>query len=80
VNLLTNLSALITASSQGEKGHAALLMILGAISAKVVDDAVLLISFIRAKIDKNGNVKDLDMLANVQKVIDALILAARATK
>lgn len=71
---------LITASSQGEKGHAALLMILGAISAKVVDDAVLLISFIRAKIDKSGNVKDADMLKSVQKVIDALVQAANGSK
>src|SRR6187399_3234776 len=34
---------LITASSQGEKGHAALLLILTAISSKVVSDATLLI-------------------------------------
>ena len=50
--------ALITASSQGQKGHAAMLLVLQAISANVVDDASMVISFIRAKLDEHGAVKD----------------------
>ena len=49
---------LITASSQGEKGHAALILVLTAISSKLIHDATLLISFVRAKLDANGNIKD----------------------
>jgi chromate reductase len=50
--------ALITASSQGERGHAPLLLVLTAISARLVEHASLLISFVRAKLDENGLIKD----------------------
>lgn len=65
--------SLVTASSQGEKGHAALLLILTALSAKVVDDGTLLISFVRSKLDTNGNVVDPATLAGLQKVMKALV-------
>src|SRR5690349_17616603 len=68
---------LITASSQGEKGHAALLLILTAISAKVMEDASLLISFVRAKLDKEGNVKDESVRDALQKALLALIEKAK---
>jgi len=63
---------LVTASSQGEKGHAALLLVLTAISAKVVDDATLLIPFVRAKLDRSGNVKDNSLLEQLARVAHAL--------
>jgi hypothetical protein len=50
--------ALITASSQSEKGHAALLLILTAISARIVEKSSFVISFIRAKLDEKGAFKD----------------------
>jgi chromate reductase len=50
--------ALITAATGGENAHAALLLILGALSANVLKDAILLISFIRSKIDRDGNITD----------------------
>jgi len=50
--------ALITASSVGTHAHAALLLTLGALSAKVTDEATLLIPFIRSKIDAEGNIID----------------------
>ena len=49
---------LITASTGGENAHAAMLLILGALSANVPEDATLLISFIRSKMDNSGNVVD----------------------
>lgn len=49
--------ALITASSQGEKGHESLQHTLTAISAKTHPDTTLLISFIRAKV-KDGILHD----------------------
>jgi chromate reductase, NAD(P)H dehydrogenase (quinone) len=50
--------SLITASGYGDKGHAAMLLVLQAISAKVLTEATLLIPFIRAKLDEQGKIKD----------------------
>ncbi|MGF7073166.1 NADPH-dependent FMN reductase [Mucilaginibacter sp. 3215] len=50
--------ALVTASSVGSHAHEALLLTLGALSAKVTEGATLLIPFIRSKIDANGNITD----------------------
>ena len=50
--------ALITASTGGENAHAALLLILHALNAKVAEDGALLISFIRSKMDAEGNITD----------------------
>jgi chromate reductase len=64
--------ALVTASSQGEKGHPALLNILTAISAKVPPGGDLLINFIRAKLE-NNNFKNPADLQNVKRVMNALV-------
>jgi chromate reductase, NAD(P)H dehydrogenase (quinone) len=64
---------LITASSQGEKGHAALLLILTAISSTVVSDATLLISFVRAKLDQEGRIKDPQISNDLNSLLNALI-------
>ncbi|WP_426588477.1 NADPH-dependent FMN reductase [Mucilaginibacter sp. R-33] len=63
--------ALITASSVGSHAHAALLLTLGALSAKVIDGATLLIPFIRSKMDADGNITDQEtekVLRDVVKV------------
>ena len=67
---------LITASSQGEKGHAALLLVLTAISATVIDGATLLIPFVRAKLDKTGHVKDNSLLEQLAQVVQNLAKAS----
>jgi chromate reductase len=54
--------ALITAASHGLKAHAAMLLVLQAISANVIADSSMIISFVRAKLDEHGNVKDLETL------------------
>lgn len=64
---------LITASSQGEKGHAAMLLILTAISSRIIQDATLLISFVRAKLDAEGNIKDAKTKNDLQTVLNSLI-------
>ncbi|HEX5168088.1 MAG TPA: NAD(P)H-dependent oxidoreductase [Cyclobacteriaceae bacterium] len=64
---------LVTASSQGERGHAALLLVLGAISAKIIEEATLLISFVRAKLDEKGNVKDVATFNGLQKVVQSIL-------
>lgn len=66
----------VTASSQGEKGHAALMLVLTAISATVIADATLLIQFVRAKLDNVGNVKDSSLLEQLKLVVHALAKAS----
>lgn len=65
--------SLITASSQGERGHAALLLILNALSAMVIEEGTLLIPFVRSKLDANAKVSDLTVMHDLQKVLDATI-------
>ncbi|RAW00935.1 NADPH-dependent FMN reductase [Pseudochryseolinea flava] len=65
--------ALITASSQGEHCHAAMKLILTAINARLSDDAMLLVPFIRSKFDRDGQLKELSLKDDLQKVIDALL-------
>ncbi|MBI2731483.1 MAG: NAD(P)H-dependent oxidoreductase [Sphingobacteriales bacterium] len=66
-------TALITASSIGEKGHAALLHVLTAISCKLNDNTNLLISFIRSKINVEGEVTDATTVKEIESVTDALL-------
>ena len=69
--------ALITASSQGQKGHAAMLLVLQAISAKVVDDASMVISFIRAKLDQDGRVKDKQTMEDLTRAVNNFVLEVK---
>ena len=71
---------LITASSQGEKGHAALLLVLSAISSMVVSDATLLISFVRSKLDTDGKVKDPQVSIDLNRLLRALIQSVETSK
>jgi len=48
----------MTASSSGEYAHASLLLTLGALSANLVNDATLLIPFIKSKMNTNGVITD----------------------
>ncbi len=63
---------LVTASSQGEKGHAALLLILSAISAKVIPDATILISFVRSRLDETGRIKDPALTKSLMNVVSVI--------
>ena len=68
---------LVTASSQGERGHAALLLVLTAISARVIDEASFIISSVRAKLDPEGNIRDKDLELKLKGVVDHLVNAVR---
>lgn len=70
--------ALVTASSQGEKGHAALLLVLEAVSANVPEGASLLISYVRTKLDAQGNVKDPKVSGQLRQVVASLCAAVAA--
>jgi NAD(P)H-dependent FMN reductase len=72
--------ALITAASQGEKAHAALLLTLNAIGTKITEDATLLISFIRSKLNEQNEIKDIATLDAVKKVVVSFIEMVEANK
>ena len=65
--------ALITASTGGQNAHAALILILGALSANVVKDATLLVPFIRSKMDLQGNLTDDSTIEALKAAFDALL-------
>ncbi len=65
--------ALITAATGGQHAHASLLLTLSALSANVSKDATLLISFIRAKLDQHGNVKDAETVEGLRRVLASLM-------
>lgn len=71
--------ALITASSVGDKGHAALLNTLSALGTEMVEEGKLLISFIRAKL-KDGQFADNQTEKAVNRVIQALISSIEGRK
>ena len=64
---------LITASLSGEKAHAALLLILTAIQARVPERAVLRIPFIKTKVNAEGEVPDPAIRQSLKSVLDALL-------
>ena len=66
-------TALITASTGGENAHEALIKILGAIDANLIKEATLLISFVRSKMDAEGNIIDEITAAKLQSVYKAFI-------
>ena len=64
---------LITASSHGEKGHAAMMWVLTAVGARIIEDASMIISFIRAKLDANGKIKDKDLANSLKAAVENLV-------
>lgn len=74
-------TVLITASTDGRYGHAALLETLRVIEAGHVDQLQLQIPFIRTKIDATGRITDPAILQAVQQLlaafIDSLVTADR---
>jgi chromate reductase len=66
--------ALITASSVGDKAHAALLNTLTALGTNIVEGGTLLISFIRAKLN-DGRFSDKPTEEAVKGVVNSLISA-----
>ena len=72
-SLVDKPTALITASTGGENAHAALLLILGALSANLLKGATLLIPFIRSKIDGDGNMRDAETAERLRSVFNALL-------
>lgn len=67
--------ALITASSSGQHAHAALSLILSALSVHLLEEHCLLLPFIRAKLGKDGEWKDLEAQGLVATLVDSFVAA-----
>ena len=72
--------ALITASSVGQKGDQSLLETLKIIESDISDDSQLLISFIKTKINSEGEIIDTGTLKQVKKLVASLITTIDKTK
>ena len=66
-------TALITAASSGDKAHAALLLTLTALGAKIPDSTRLLLPFIRTRLTGNGEIKDAGTLLKIRNQCQALM-------
>lgn len=66
-------TALITASTGGENAHGALIKILGAIDANLMPETTLLVSFIRSKLDTDGNITDTETAEKLKAVFEAFL-------
>lgn len=64
-------TALITASSSGQKGHIALLETLKVIECKMSEDSQLLVSFVKTKISNTGTITDQKTKQEVILLIDS---------
>lgn len=64
-------TALITASSQGYKGHVALMETLSIIGCIVPDAAQIIIPFIKSKVAEDGSITDAETLFAVNGLIDS---------
>lgn len=69
--------ALITASLGGDHAHASLQLTLGALSASLINDGVLLISFIRSKIDAKGAITDQETKVSIERLCNVVLAAIR---
>jgi chromate reductase len=64
--------ALITASSEGHKGHLSLLETLRIIESDIPDDSQLLISFVKTKVSSEGKITDKQTSEQVKKLMISL--------
>jgi len=64
--------ALITASSDGQKGHVSLLETLRVIESDIPEDSQLLISFVKTKVSSEGKITDRHTMEQVKKLMVSL--------
>jgi len=65
--------ALITAATGGDKAHASLKLTLTALSAHVVEESTLLISFARSKMNTNFEIADTETIKAIKNTMDNFI-------
>jgi NAD(P)H-dependent FMN reductase len=62
---------LVTAATNGENAHTSLLLTLKGITSHLVPEATLLISYIRSKMNKNGEISDPTTFEALQRCVNA---------
>lgn len=67
----------ISAATGGEYAHASLTETLRVMSAHVIEEASLIVSFVRTKVDSEGHVTDPQTALSLQTVVSALVRATR---
>ena len=72
--------ALVTASTGGDKAHAAMLLTLKALNAKIGEGATLLISFVRTKLNEKGEVINTEIVQSITSVLNALVQTIHAAQ
>jgi len=65
-------TALITASSSGEKAHESLLLVMKTLGVKTSDDACLWIPGVKSKLDAEGRVTDEALTTRLKSLVAAL--------
>ncbi len=65
--------ALITAATGGDKAHASLKLTLTALSARVLEESTLLLSFIRSKMNTNCEITDTETIQAIKNIMDTFI-------
>lgn len=65
-------TALITASSSGEKAHESLLLVMKTLGVKTTDDTCLWIPGVKSKLDAEGRVMNETLKTQLEKLVDAL--------
>ena len=68
---------LVTASTGGENAHSALLLILEALSANILKQSALLISFIRSKMNGEGKITDSATEQSLREGFEGLLQTLR---
>lgn len=69
--------ALITAGTSGHKAHQSLLGTLLIIESKIAEDAQLVVSGVKTKVNEQGVITDEGTLTQVRKLVDALAAVTR---
>jgi len=64
---------LITASGLGEHGHASLLLVLQALTAKVDKQAALLIPYFKSKMNSENEITDIGLKEDLKRLIEVLL-------
>jgi NAD(P)H-dependent FMN reductase len=65
-------AALITASSSGKVAHESLQLVMKTVGVKTTEETCLLISSVKSKMTKDGEINDSDTLEQLKKLITAL--------
>ena len=74
---MDKLTALITASSSGEKAHESLLLVMKTLGIKTSDELCLLISGVKSKLNSDGEVIDMELKDKLERLAQVLFIVTK---